>query len=127
MKAILTKKLEEKGIGAIVESAGIAEKEPTPASDNARAMMKELGLSLEDHVSKHVSTIDTAPFDHILVVDQKTKDALIALGTPAGKIIILNEGNNGVVNPYGGDIEVYRACAKAIGEHLDAFVESIAR
>ena len=126
MKTLLTKKLTEKGIEATVDSAGIAEKDPTPASDNARAVMKEHNLSLEGHTSKHVREVDLQSFDKILVVDQKTKEAVIAQGADADKVVILNEANDGVPNPYGGDIDVYRNCATSIDQLLDEFVETIA-
>ncbi len=126
MKAILTKKLSDKGIGATIDSAGIAEKIPTPASDNAKTAMQEMGLSVDEHTSKHVREVDLSSFDTILVVDQKTKDAVIEQGTPVEKIIILNEENGGVPNPYGGDVDVYRKCAESIDGLLEGFVEKIA-
>jgi protein-tyrosine phosphatase len=123
MKTLLIKKLSDKGIEVIVDSAGVAEKAPTPASENAKAAMKYIGLSVEDHVSKHVREVDLSSFDHILVVDQKTKDAIIEKGAPADKITILNEEKGGVPNPYGEDENVYHECASCIDMYLDDFIK----
>ena len=126
MQTLLTHKLKEKNIPAIVESAGVAEKDPTPASDNARAVMKERNLSLDEHKSRHIRTTDLASYDYILVVDQKTKDAVVVQGVLPEKVIILNEENGGVPNPYGGDITAYRECANTLEKLTDAFAEQIA-
>ncbi len=125
MKAVLTKKLHDNDIESTVDSAGIAEKDPTPASDNAKTVMEEMGLSLESHISKHVREVDLPSFDIILVVDQKTKDALIEQGVPVEKITILNEEYGGVPNPYGGDMLVYRECAQSIADLLEDVLKSL--
>ena len=122
MQASLSKKLQDRNIKAIIDSAGIAEKSPTPASDNAKIAMREKGLSVDAHVSKHVRDVDMSSFDTIIAVDQKTRDALVENGASAEKIIILNEQNGGVPNPYGGDITVYRTCADSINDLLEDFV-----
>lgn len=112
-------------VDAFVDSAGIAEKDPTPASDHAKAVMKECSLSLEDHISKNIREVDLLSFDYILVVDEKTKEAVVSQGASPEKIMILNETDGGIPNPYGKDIEAYRECATAIYDSIQPFTKRL--
>jgi protein-tyrosine-phosphatase len=120
MQALLQVALLGVGSDAVVESAGIAEKDPTPASDNAKAVMAERGLDLSGHRSRQVKDLDLGSYSAFYVVDDKIGGHLLDLGVPAEKISIINAGAGGVPNPWEKGIDAYRKCADVLAQEAQS-------
>lgn len=122
IKTILEKKLADKNISAHVDSAGIYGSSFNPVSHNAAIALKEMGLSIDSHSSRHIRRKEILNFDYFLVVDNETKIELIKKGISPKIIFILNEKNNGIPDPIGHNLKLYRECAQIIEESLEDFI-----
>ena len=115
--------LQEKGIKDIeVTSAGTAANDGEPVSENAVAVLGELGIDISAHRAKGLD-------DQIL----KEADLIFTMTKyQALTILLLNVANkdkiktikNGIPDPYGGNIEEYRVCRDIILEGLQEFLEN---
>lgn len=100
---------KKKGGSSIsITSAGIMAAHNTPASAHAVAVMHERQIDLSGHRSQMVTEALLADADIIFAMTESHKAALSKM-TQADKIHIL-----GLSDPYGGDINIYRACADEI-------------
>ncbi len=107
LQALLIQGLQGKSVD--VESAGLADRFGVPATPHAVECMKERGLDITGHRSHKVSDLDLASYDHIYCVEEVLTQRLTALGAPAEKVEVIE-----VSNPYGKDLETYRACAEVL-------------
>jgi len=100
-----------------VLSAGVATDDGYPASDNAILAMQEQNLCLAKHKSAQINTelcdaalILTMTQGHLFYVKQiNTQANAFTLGEYVG-------ANGDIADPFGGNLEVYRACAAQIKE-----------
>ncbi len=91
-----------------------------PVSENSFLIAKEFGLSIEDHISVTFTKGDFNA-DYIFTMTEDLKNFLILNGGNPEKIKILG---NGIPDPYGGDINVYRKCLTKLAEEIDNTVFS---
>ncbi len=111
-----------------VESAGVKEKDPTPASDNARETMRERGIDISSHRSRNVKGVpDLKEFDHIYCMEQGQVDTLIQMGVDPNRVHLANAGKGGVPNPYPQGMDVYRACADVLEDVAKDIVDELTR
>ena len=83
------------------------------ASRNSAAVAKELGLDLSNHKSMQIDRYMFEASDLILTMTEAHKMSL----PQSAKVFTLGEfAGTGcdVADPYGGDLDVYRACATEI-------------
>jgi protein-tyrosine-phosphatase len=110
-------------IGA--ESAGLSATNGVPATDNACAAMRRLGLDIGSHRSRRLTKdlIDRA--DLILAMSAVHRGRIAASFPEAqGKVVVLGDcvGIKGDVDdPFGGTPEAYNRCA----EHLSRLVTAL--
>ncbi|MBR7071655.1 MAG: ribosomal protein S18-alanine N-acetyltransferase [Clostridia bacterium] len=103
--------------GLTVESRGLAA-DGSPASQNAVTVMKECGISLDEHRSKPLSPADLSA-DLFIGLSNSHVEILRSLGIPSEKILLLG---GGIADPFGGDIELYRCCRNEIMQAVDALL-----
>ena len=106
-----------KGINA--KSCGFIS-EGEPVSENAVAVMSEIGVDISAHKSRIVNR-DLLSADKIYCMSRAHKDALISAGVKDEKIFVLG---GGISDPFGGDITVYRACRDEIINAVDSLLYS---
>ena len=114
LQALLSRELKNKGIEAVVESAGLIAKVGFPANEKATICMKERGLDIANHKSRSVSDLDLPTYDNVFCIfsvisDINVKNALIYLEILNDKIEFIAADD-----PFGLDIETYRACAETL-------------
>jgi len=97
----------------ICESAGTSAYAGDEAEPNAVAAAAELGADISAHRSRSYDPYMVDDTD--LFVCMTPIHALMLDGVPEDKKTILA---GGVPDPYGGDLDEYRACAKKISEGL---------
>lgn len=122
IKIILENKLADKNISAHVDSAGIYGSSFNPVSPNAVIALKEMGLSIDSHSSRHIRRKKILDFDYFLVVDIGIKIELTQKGISPEKVFILNEKDGGIFDPIGGSLRWYRECAQTIEKSLEDFI-----
>lgn len=110
----LDAKLIERGIW--IASAGVAAADFSPASSNARTVVREdFDASLDRHAAQSVSPSLVRVADLILTMGRSHRAALLAQYPEAAERIELLRSDGGdVADPFGGSVEVYRRCAREI-------------
>jgi protein-tyrosine-phosphatase len=113
--AILRRRLGERGVtGWEVSSAGTAPWDGAPASEGSYLICLEHGLDLSGHRARQITTDLVAGADLVFGMSPHHVERVVQLGG-AGKAHLLGEfaGESGdaaeVADPFGGDLEDYRA------------------
>jgi protein-tyrosine phosphatase len=113
--------------GVIVASAGVAAWGGAAASPNAVAAVAEWGADLAAHESQPVTDALVRQADVILTMTAAHREALVAQFPGAGgRVAVLAPDRKDVLDPIGGPLETYRACARQIYGHLRARLDTIA-
>ncbi|MGE4601650.1 MAG: L-threonylcarbamoyladenylate synthase [Planctomycetota bacterium] len=104
-------------VGYHVSSAGIASG-GRAAADNARTVMKQKGISIEEHHPRQLMSNQVEESDIIIVLDHYHRNVLEHDYPEAmEKVHLINE--TGVSDPIGGSEEIYRRCAEEIERALE--------
>ena len=103
----------------LIESRGLSTLGDDAATENAIETMAELGIDISNHRSKPLTSLD---LDASLFVPMTDTHALLLerVGIDSSKIITLN-----IPDPYGSNLETYKACAKEIERSLEKVYEYI--
>jgi protein-tyrosine-phosphatase len=119
-------------VNAVVSSAGTAAWDGAPASEGAYLVALERGLDLSTHRARMLTSHLVAEHDLILTVSEAHAHRVADLGG-AEKVHTLHryasddaEGGN-VPDPYGGEVEVYRATADVLEELIDGVATRLVR
>lgn len=120
-----TDEMDERGV--LVISAGLAAPPGAPSSPEALSLMREQGLTLDDHRSqpltdkllRHADLILAMTRSHQVAIEQANPEA-------ASKTQLLMPGGEDVADPIGGPVEVYRACAAQISDGVAHHAKRIA-
>lgn len=119
-EGLFKKLLGERGREDITcSSAGLAAPEGSPASINAKIAAQELGVDISEHRSRLLTRAIARDADMIVCMTQEHYDILNRI-IPEEKLYILG---GGIDDPYGCDLEVYRACAEKIKNSLPALLD----
>ena len=128
---MVAKTPELKSAGITIESAGTFDMNHQEASDKAIQVMKEQGLDLTSHRSKHIDQDLVDWSDIILVMKYEHMEYILDQFTHArNKVQMLTEfaGEKGdVADPMGQGIETYRQCAVQLSSLLKRISEEIAK
>ncbi len=91
------------------ESAGLAAGGNLSAP--ASAALRECGVVLENRPARQLTEAMLAQFDAVVCMTESHRQVLLRAGVPAEKLCVLS---GGIPDPFGGDLEDYRACRDAI-------------
>lgn len=97
-----------------VKSRGLSAGDDGPC-ENARLSMAEIGVDISEHISQPLNMGDIAWADKIICMSLSHKTALSMFANPE-KLFVLGEG---IPDPFGGDMEIYRECRNAITEEIN--------
>lgn len=121
-EAMLADKMPE----LTVSSAGLATAPGLPASIGAIDAMDAMGLNLDYHRSRQLSSYLLADADLVLCMSDSHKQTILsALPEMADKVFTLGEyagEAQDIADPFGGTSEEYAACA----EQIAALIEKVA-
>jgi len=113
----------EKGLGYIAESAGVAAVGDRPASENAVKAVAEIGLDLSGHRTRFLPSLNLNDYVYFIALNDEHYYILQSLGIPDTMLRLLRRAPNindvydlrqGIVDPYGGDLNAYRKCRDEI-------------
>lgn len=90
----------------------------SPAANNSVNVMLEAGIDITGHKSQQMSYKDAEWADVIVCMSASHADTLEALGIDKLKCYVL-----GIPDPFGADVDVYRACRDNIFEAIDELCE----
>jgi protein-tyrosine-phosphatase len=108
--------------GYAVQSAGIAAWPGDEASPPAVAIGPEFGIDLAAHRSRLVDAALLAAATDVIAVTHGHAAALALRFPGVGPTPVVLGGAADLDDPIGGDLDEYRACARAIRGHLDRYV-----
>jgi protein-tyrosine-phosphatase len=126
---MLTARLaEESDLGTItVSSAGTSAWDGSPASEGSYLVALERGLDLSTHRARMLTTNQVQQADLILTMTAAPASRVADLGG-ATKVATMSEfagqegGGQDVPDPFGGDVESYRATAELMSGLIEAIV-----
>ena len=117
MQAVLQQHL---GASFLVESAGVREDlAGRPANHRSVACMKERGVDLSVHVSRWVGHLDLNQYQWIVCVGHDEADQVRSLlGADKTRVIVANEHQGGIPDPYELGLAGYRDCLALLDEEM---------
>lgn len=131
-EAILRRIVAERGLDRVeVASAGVGAFEGSPASEGAYLVAIEHGLDLSAHRARTVTRELLAQADLVLTMSAGHAARVAALGA-AGKVFRLGDyagrapAEADVPDPFGGDLEEYRATFACLADLLEDAVARLA-
>jgi len=95
----------------VVSSAGTGASDGDRVSAGAQRAMQRRSLSVSQHVSRNVRSLDLSTFDQFWCMTPSHAASLLALGVPAAVTHVVNAAGGGVPDPWGGNDADYEACA----------------
>ena len=105
--------------GVTVLSRGLAS-DGSPVSLNSKTAMAEVGIDISSHISRQITDSDINKADKIICLSPSHRAVLLSAGVPSEKLFVLG---NGISDPFGGDISVYRRCRDEIFASVDNLIE----
>ena len=121
------------GSGWTVESAGISAENGVPASRNAVAAMRELGMDISGHLSRKATREMLSSADVVVAMTRSHRARLVSLdpGVEQKSFLMLDfhPGQRRIrdmEDPIGGAISAYRACRDLILECMPDLVDCLA-
>ncbi len=116
--------LENQGVQVV--SAGLAAAHGSPASPESVELMKEQGLSLDDHASQPLTEQMLRHADLILTMTNNHRRAIVdSFPSAAPRTFVLMPDGNDVADPIGGPIEMYQSCAFQIATGVAHHAEAV--
>lgn len=122
-QALARRQLDKLGRDDImVESAGLAA-DGSPVSDNAAAVLRELGLDITGRPSRPVTAELCRQADVIAVMSPAHAAALaLRFSVPADRVRVLGDG---IPDPFGGGMDVYRLTRDRLDQAIQALLASL--
>lgn len=124
MAAVIFNQLAaQSGLDYVAESAGVAAVGDRPASDNAVRAVAEIGLDLSTHRTRFLPSLDLNEYSLFVALNDEHYEILHSIGIPDNMLRLLRRAPNvddiydlrqGIVDPYGGDLNAYRKCRDEI-------------
>ena len=129
-EALARKIAERRGIDDLnVSSAGTNAWDNVPATDEALLVGMERDLDLGGHRSRKLTPEIVSEADLIFVMTPGHLDQVKQMGG-RGKVHVIDEyasgtANQGITDPYGGDLEAYRQTADVLERELEKLFDRL--
>lgn len=105
--------LTTKGKTFSVKSCGLFA-DGSPVSENSKKVMAEIGVDISGHISKQIDCDLIKWADKIICMSPSHKEMLESIGITNATVL-----GNGILDPYGATVEVYRLCRDQIIKEID--------
>lgn len=119
-EAIFRHMLRQAGLSeeVLCQSAGLSAAEGQPASPNAIRACQELGLDLSAHRARRITGEEMPVWDLFFTMSKTHGYILEQAGALPEQIYVPGY----IADPYGRDLEAYRACRDKLQEELALFL-----
>ncbi|HTD82671.1 MAG TPA: low molecular weight protein arginine phosphatase [Gemmatimonadaceae bacterium] len=130
-EALARKIAERRGIKDLnVSSAGTNAWDNVPATDEALLVGMERDIDLTGHRARKLTPAIVSEADLIFVMTPGHLEQVKQLGG-RGKVHVIDEyasgiANQGITDPYGGDLEAYRQTADVLESELEKLFDRLA-
>lgn len=109
-EGIFNKLAAEKGVDVIAESFGVDTVTGMSVSQNSVDVCAEIGVDIKEKKSTYVSDVQLDKYEKFYCMSESHAGVLeYYFAVPFDKVEVI-----GVSDPYGGSIEIYRACRDEI-------------
>ena len=117
-EGIFRAEMEQRGFENIMcQSAGLSPVEGDPVSENAVAVMKEIGVDISEHTARRFTPEEIGVWDVYFTMSKTHAYILVQAGVPAERIFVPDY----IEDPYGGDLETYRRVRDKLRDEMTAF------
>lgn len=129
-EALARKVAERRGIADVsVSSAGTNAWDNIPATDEALLVGMERGVDLTSHRARKLTPAIVSEADLIFVMTPGHLEQVKQLGG-RGKVHVIDEyasgsANQGITDPYGGDLDAYRQTADVLERELEKLFDRL--
>ena len=129
-EALARKIAERRGIKDLsVSSAGTNAWDNVPATDEALLVGMERDIDLTGHRARKLTPAIVSEADLIFVMTPGHLEQVKQLGG-RGKVHVIDEyasgaANQGITDPYGGDLEAYRQTADVLEQELEKLFDRL--
>lgn len=105
--------------GVVFESAGIRAVSGAPATPTAAIACREIDVDLSGHRARQLDEEMAERADLIVVMTGEHRNRVLGIAPAVGdRVVLLRSDGSDVEDPYGFDLEVYRATRDEIAEAL---------
>ena len=124
MQAVLQQHL---GSGFQVESAGVTQAlAGRPANHRSVTCLQERGVDLSGHVSRWIGDLDLGQYRWIVCVGHdEAGQVRAALGLAPATVLVANEHQGGIPDPYELGIAGYRTCLALLDQVMPLVAQRI--
>jgi protein-tyrosine phosphatase len=124
MQAVLQQHL---GAAYLVESAGLSQALGGRAANHRSvACMQERGIDLSGHVSRWIGDLDLGQYRWIVCVGHDEADKVrSALGADSASVLVANELQGGIPDPYELGLAGYRDCLALLDQVMPHVAQQI--
>ena len=124
MQAVLQQHL---GASFLVESAGLSQElAGRPANHRSVACLKERGVNLSGHVSRWIGDLKLDQYRWIVCVGHDEADKVrSALGAGSASVMVANEHQGGIPDPYELGLAGYRDCLALLDQVMPPIAQHI--
>ncbi len=130
--ALLARALAERDLGDAeaceleIRSAGLSALPGLPASPHSRTIASGRGLDLERHASRLLDPRTLERADRIYTMTAAHREAILAERPDLeDRVLPIAGPGHDIVDPYGGDLAVYEACARELDLAVKAVLEQL--
>lgn len=124
-EGIARKIIEEKNIqGITVSSAGTDACEGNAASENSIIACEEIGIDISSHRSRILTHELVDNTDLFVCMTASHANIMKYCGVSRDKVMLLG---NGIPDPYGCSINVYRECRDAMLPYIESIISDCAK
>ncbi|MFT7679785.1 MAG: L-threonylcarbamoyladenylate synthase [Planctomycetota bacterium] len=113
---------EPEDFGFRLESMGVSAGPGMPATEGALMAVAERGLDLSGHASTPAAAAPLGQFDVLYCMTSSHRAMLLSVLPPAlgERVHLLDPSGRDVPDPYGGDLDIYRATRDSIESFIQA-------
>jgi len=112
--------------GIEIESAGTGAAAGLEATASAAAVMAERGIDIRGHRSQPITVDALLASDYIWVMSRSHRDTVVRLAPEvAARVALMDPAGSDIADPIGGDLDVYRACARHLEQAVAARILEI--
>lgn len=124
MQAVLRHHL---GAAFRVESAGVTQAlGGRPANHRSVTCLQERGVDLSGHVSRWIGDLDLKDYGWIICAGADEADQVrAALGAGSASVLVANEDQGGIPDPYHLGLEGYRNCLALLDQVMPLLAQRI--
>jgi protein-tyrosine phosphatase len=126
MRVVLQQHL---GDAFVVDSAGISrELAGRPANHRSVTCLNERGINISSHVSRWIGDVDLEQYQWIVCVGREEADQVRSLvGVDEARVIVANEDQGGIPDPYELGMAGYRNCLALLDEVMPNVAQRISQ